>query len=130
MANIFVVDDSDSVREMIVAVLTASGHSVTSASHGRDAIAALRQRMSDLVITDMYMPECDGIELMLALRQQAPATPIIAMSSKIGSGDMLRSAKCLGAKVTLIKPFSNDVLLRAVNWVLSPNTRSPFHHFS
>jgi two-component system, chemotaxis family, chemotaxis protein CheY len=121
MASILVVDDSDSVREMLVSTLTAAGHAVVSADHGRSAITALRQQPADLLITDIYMPELDGIELMLALRQQSSGTPIIAMSSKIGAGDMLRSARCLGARQTLIKPFTSEELFRAIDSILNPD---------
>ncbi|MBL9204139.1 MAG: response regulator [Opitutaceae bacterium] len=119
MASILVVDDSTSIREFLVHILVSAGHSVTAAANGQQALDAFKANPTDLVITDMYMPERDGLELMVSLRRSPRPPRMIAMSSQGGPLNVLRMARNLGARITLQKPFQSDALLSAVRSTLA-----------
>lgn len=98
----------------IEAVLTADGHRMTWARNGQEAIRYLAEQQFDLVLTDIMMPEKDGLEIIRHLRSAKPDLAIIAMS---GSGsakgmDYLPAAQAFGAVATLAKPFEPADLLR------------------
>jgi CheY-like chemotaxis protein len=109
--SILVVDDSSIMREALVAVLVNRGYEVFQASDGNAAIAKARQNPVDLLITDLVMPEQEGIETIKHFVQEFPEMPIIAMSGKI---EYLPMAKALGAAAVLKKPFAHADLLNAV----------------
>lgn len=115
--TILVVEDESMVRDIIMRVLQRAGYRVLSAADGQQAIQALDQPEIDLIITDLYMPQMDGMELVLQLRQKHPTIPIIAMSGSLSeqNPDMLRSARLLGARMTLAKPFEMQELIAAVS---------------
>jgi CheY-like chemotaxis protein len=113
---ILVVDDEEDMRELLRLRLVAAGHRVATASNGREAVRILGLERFDLVLTDILMPEEDGLELIAAIRASQPDMPIIAMS---GGGrksqiDHLQAAGTFGAKALLEKPFSNEALLRSI----------------
>ena len=116
MPRVLLIEDDDSIRRTFTRALTASGHEVSVAANGADGLRLWRERGADLVLTDMQMPEMNGIELILQLRASAPTLPVIAMSGGDQSGDLnaLRDAKLLGAVRLLAKPFSLDTLTAAV----------------
>jgi DNA-binding response OmpR family regulator len=120
MATILVVDDSASLRALLEQTLADAGHTVFTAADGKRATTLLASQPVDLVVTDIYMPDADGLELLVALRRMKPRPPAIAMSSKTGELNMLRSAKILGAQITLQKPFPPAELLRCVTALLNP----------
>ena len=127
MARILVIEDDRTLRESITAYLTRLGHDVREAQDGRRAMRALEAGAVDLVITDINMPEMDGIEVINALRDAAAGAPVIAMS---GGGLyakelLLDSAHMLGAVSTLAKPFELEDLRRAVDAALSPSPAGP-----
>jgi len=124
MATILVVDDSDSLRHLFEHTLVSGGHKVVTATDGKKAAAVLSTREVDLVVTDIYMPNGDGLEVLMALRRLKHRAPAIAMSSITGEMGMLRSAKQLGAKITLQKPFPPEELLRCANELLGASVRS------
>ena len=113
MARILVVDDDDNLRTVLRTALENAGHEVTDANDGRAALRQLETVAVDCVITDMHMPEIDGLALTRAVRQRSDAPAVIAMSSKDIAGT-LRMAELLGARVTLHKPFTVAQLLDAV----------------
>lgn len=117
MARILVIDDEILVRLSIEAVLGAKGHAVSLATNGRDGLARLKSGEFDLIITDLIMPEMEGIETILAIRKESSSARILAISGggRHGTGEFLDHAAQLGANVTLKKPFSNSELLDAVN---------------
>jgi DNA-binding response OmpR family regulator len=120
MARIILVDDEPAIRRNLARYLTAQGHDVRAAGNGREALLAFDEGGVDLLITDINMPEMDGIEILNALRARGSSVPVIAMS---GGGQfdktlLLGSATMLGAVVTLEKPFELDQLLRAVDGLL------------
>ena len=100
--------------------LAKAGHQVTSAADGKAALRLLGEGQVDLVITDIVMPEMDGLELIRSIRKASPATKIIGMSGG-GRGtpsDYLAIAQSFGAALTLAKPFSLEDLIAAVDSVL------------
>ena len=120
MARILVVDDDDSLRRLLKAVLERAGHEVTTAGDGFEAIRLVDAQPFDLVITDLIMPEMEGIQMIGQLRRLAPDTKIIAMSGggRGSAGDYLELATQLGATMSLAKPFTPDTLLEAVRSTL------------
>ena len=123
MLSALVVDDSASARELVEAMLSALGFRVTTARDGHRAVQVLREQAIDLIITDIYMPEGDGLEVIRTARTICPKTPIMAMSGMTGKRDMLKVARCLGAAATLLKPFSITDLLAAVDEALGKHEK-------
>jgi CheY-like chemotaxis protein len=113
---ILVVDDEEELRELIRHVLERAGHAVACARDGREASSVLTTRSFDVVVTDMLMPDQDGLELITELKSKYPAVKIVAMSGggQIGSDQYLSMAKGFGADVLLRKPFTHQTLLAAV----------------
>jgi len=116
-ARILVVDDEDGVRSLLRHLLTDAGHEVLEAGNGKEATEKLRSEAIDLMITDLVMPEREGIETILELRRTRPDLGIIAMSGAFG-GQFLRAARLFGARATLSKPIDPDVLLAEVEGFL------------
>jgi CheY-like chemotaxis protein len=121
MARILLIEDNDSVRTILAEHLALAGHTVIEAGDGREGLARFRQAGADLVITDIVMPETDGLEVLMALRETHPSVKIIAISGAgwdSGAG-YLQMAKHLGSAKVLLKPFSPAVLIAAVNELLA-----------
>jgi two-component system response regulator (stage 0 sporulation protein F) len=114
MATILVIDDQEPVRSLLRLVLEGAGHEVLEASNGRLGLEVYRERSADLVITDIAMPEMDGLELMLELTRNFLNVKVIAMSGGLESEEPLNVAKLLGARQTFQKPLDMDKLLSAV----------------
>lgn len=116
MAKILIIDDDPRVLSAVSRILEADGHEVTTAPNGRDALRWFAGSPTDLVITDVYMPEMDGIEFVMKLRETYPETPVIAMSggSALSKELVLAATKALGAAVTMEKPLTQDLILSAV----------------
>ncbi len=114
--TILVVDDDDAVRSSIKFLLDLEHYSVITAENGRDALSKFHAVKPDLVITDLIMPEQEGIETIIALRKIWPYGAVIAMSGggRIGSIDILLMAQGLGADFTIVKPFDPNELLGLV----------------
>jgi DNA-binding NtrC family response regulator len=125
MARILVVDDDASVRGALRTLLQRAGYETIEAADGRDAGVMLDG--VDLVITDLLMPEVDGVNLLSLIRQQGRGTPVIAMSGggRLDSRTYLDVAKALGAVATLSKPFDIEVMLATVRDALDPMRRLP-----
>ncbi|MBD0306269.1 MAG: response regulator [Nitrospiraceae bacterium] len=120
MASILVIDDERHIRDLLRKVLEGAGHTVKEASNGRDAMRIWRESPVDLIITDILMPEQDGLEFIRELRREVPSAKIIALSggSKRIHLDTLAIAKRFGALHTLHKPFEIKELLNIVGNVL------------
>ena len=98
--------------------LEAAGYDVDEASDGAEGLTLFKQQPADLIVTDIYMPNKEGLETIRELRRLDPDVKIIAMSGGGSAGDFLPIAKRLGAAKTMQKPFDNEMLLEAVSEVL------------
>ena len=116
MALILFVDDAEHLRTVICEALEISGHEVVFTGSGKEALRLCQKRNFDVVVTDIVMPEVDGLELIRALRTLRRELPIIAVSG--ASEEMLTIATKLGANATLQIPFDLQALLAAIDNVL------------
>lgn len=120
MPRILVVDDDDQFRRMVQRTLERAGYEVDAAANGEEALTRFERRPADLVLTDLVMPEKEGLETIVALRRIWASPRIIAMSGG-GRGspeEYLGAARVLGVSATLEKPFATRDLLAAVRRVL------------
>ena len=108
MADVVLVDDDELVRATVKQFLERDGHQVRVALNGNQALHLIDDREPDLVITDIIMPEREGIETLLELKKTRPELKIVVMSGggRIGRVDHLKVAASLGADATLVKPFT------------------------
>jgi len=120
MKRILVVDDDDLFRGMLVKLLTKAGYDVTSAENGRIAEKIQQENPVDLIITDIIMPDKEGLETIIGIRKSYPNTMIIAMSGggRVGPVPYLETAKSLGAQMAFSKPFKTSEILEAVRELL------------
>ena len=120
MPHILVIDDERPVRAVLRQMLEKEGYEVEEAPDGAVGIKLLHAQLYDLLITDLFMPEKEGIETMIAVRRHFPQVKIIAMSGggRAGALDLLPMAESFGALRTLAKPFERQELLAAVRAVL------------
>jgi CheY-like chemotaxis protein len=117
MAKILVIDDEALIREMLRQMLSRLGHRVVVASDGEEGLSAFAQSKPDLIITDIIMPNKDGIQLITEIFRQHPNQPVIAISGgrrAVTAEFNLDSAGLLGAKAVLPKPFSLSQLQEAL----------------
>lgn len=119
--RILVIDDDPVVRGMLVEMLRREGYDVDEAEDGRAGMRRFRAQPAALVITDVVMPEQEGLETLMQLRHANPAVLVIAISGggRVGPDSYLNSARTLGANAILAKPFGREELLEAVNRVLA-----------
>ncbi len=120
-ASILIIDDDAAVSRTLSLILTRAGHQVTTATSGRKGLELLLQGGFDLVLTDIIMPELDGIEAIRRIRNDHPGLRIIAMSGggQIDKADFLHMAEALGADRVLEKPVRSDRLLELVGTVMA-----------
>ncbi len=121
MARILLVDDDDTLRKLLSRMLSRTEHELEEARTGFEALDSYRKRPAEVVITDIIMPDKEGLETIRELRKINPEVKIIAMSGggRVNATDCLMLARGLGANLTLEKPFSNEELLAAVSSVLA-----------
>jgi CheY-like chemotaxis protein len=115
MPGVLIVEDEKELREMLSVSLTRRKYTVLEAENGKDAIAHFKPSITDLVVTDLIMPEEDGLKVIMKLRELKPSIKIIAISGggKAGPGSYLNLAKALGADAIYSKPFSiNDLIFK------------------
>jgi CheY-like chemotaxis protein len=117
--SILVVDDEPDIRDLLGRMLKASGHEVVCVGNGLEAAKAMTQQPIDVVLTDLLMPDKDGIELITELKRKYPAVRIVAMSGggHVPRGQYLHLAKGLGAHALLAKPFERQELLDVIESV-------------
>lgn len=118
--RILVVDDDVPLCECLNLVLSRAGYDVVSVGDGVAALGEWHRRPFDLVITDLIMPEKEGLATIMELRKLAPRLKIIAISGggRIAPGDYLNLARHLGANAALAKPFSSEAMLSTVAQLL------------
>jgi DNA-binding response OmpR family regulator len=121
VANILLVDDEEQLRSMLRLVLEEAGHVVQEASDGQKALESFKNQQPDVVVTDLVMPNKEGIETIMELRRIRRDVKIIAMSGggRNNANDYLSLAKRFGACITLTKPFANKEMLDAVTAALA-----------
>lgn len=115
MPGVLIVEDDKELREMLKISLARRKFTVLEAENGRDAIVHFKPSITDLVVTDLIMPDEDGLKVIMKLREIKPSVKIIAISGggKAGPGSYLSLAKALGANATFSKPFSiNDLIAK------------------
>lgn len=120
--SILVADDEDSIRSLIRHFLSTAGHAVVLVGNAREACEAMGQRQFDLVITDVLMPDGDGLDLITELKKAQPKARILAMSGGgryLEGSDYLKLAKGLGAHAAIMKPFTWDQLQVAIDLALA-----------
>jgi CheY-like chemotaxis protein len=123
MPSILIVDDDETVRDLIVITLKRLGHTVLEAANGMEAMTMFRKHRPDIIITDMVMPDRDGIETIMDLRREGSKIPIIAISgNSTRTALYLKAAQQLGALQVLSKPFTVERLRQVVGSVLSAPT--------
>jgi two-component system, chemotaxis family, chemotaxis protein CheY len=124
---ILVIDDDAMVRQALARILKGQGYEVECAVEGHQGLEAFRRRRPDLVISDIVMPEMEGIQTIMELRILSRDCPIIAISGggRFGKVDFLDVAKQLGANATLAKPFETEELLQTVALCLAGKAASP-----
>jgi DNA-binding response OmpR family regulator len=125
--RILVIDDDEMLRGMLVQTLERAGYEVIEASNGDAGLKLFRTHPADLVITDLIMPEKEGVETMLELRRDFPALPIIVVSggARTSGRDYLPIARQLGVRCALAKPFSRQEILEAIRGALTAGSANP-----
>ncbi len=120
MKRILVIDDDMQMREMLRQVLERAGYEVEDAADGKIGLHIQRQEPVDLVITDLIMPEKEGIETIRELRRDFPQLKIVAISGggRISANGYLNVAKTIGADRTFSKPFELKELIGTVKELL------------
>jgi len=109
------------LREMIKTSLIRRKYTVLEAANGKEALSHFKPSMTDLVVTDLIMPEEDGLKVIMKLKELKPSLKIIAISGggKAGPGGYLNLAKALGAHAVLSKPFSINDLISKIEELLT-----------
>lgn len=120
MARILVIDDNSALREAVCELLQQAGYETVSLTTGRRAAQIHRAEPVQLIITDIFMPDMDGLEIISEFRRSFPDVRIIAMSGggSLGMTELLSVAKRMGAHRTLMKPFDIRELLSVVHELL------------
>jgi CheY-like chemotaxis protein len=120
MAGVLIVEDDKELREMLKMSLLRRGFTVLEAANGKEAITRFKPAITDLVVTDLIMPEEDGLKVVIKLREIKPTIKLIAISGggKVGPGSYLNLAKALGADAIFSKPFSLNDLVTKIEQLL------------
>ncbi len=120
MKNILVIEDDDQIRALLRQILEREGYRVSDAPNGKKGIKLYRQQPADLVITDLIMPEKEGIETIIELKRDYPEVKILAISGggKVNPETYLDMAEKLGATYAIKKPFGRGEILEAVQNLL------------
>lgn len=123
MPTILVVDDSPSMRQMVASTLEGAGYGIVEAVDGEDALAKAREVTISAVITDLYMPNMDGISLIRELRKLPvySSTPILTLTTEF-SANKKTEGKTVGATGWLVKPFDPQKLLATIKILVSCNS--------
>jgi len=117
MANICLIEDTRMIRETLKRILEKIGHNVEAACDGREGLALFDSMKFDLVITDIIMPEVEGIEVLRTVKSKSPETRVIAMSGggRVGNMNFLKLAESLGADAILYKPVTKKEFMVALD---------------
>ncbi|MBW1742583.1 MAG: response regulator [Deltaproteobacteria bacterium] len=115
--KVVVIDDNAEIRRVIELKLRTQGYKVITAANGKEGLNLIKSKQPDVVITDIVMPEKEGIEVITEVRRDFPNVKIIAMSGGglIGPHEYLSWTKMMGVQRTFTKPFAINEILEAVN---------------
>ena len=118
---ILIVDDSASLRQVVKIALSNAGYDVVEASDGKDALSKLGGQRYHLIISDVNMPNMDGIELLKAIKQHSTYkfTPVLMLTTESGEAKK-QEGQAAGAKAWVVKPFQPQQLLSAVSKLIMP----------
>jgi len=121
MALILVIDDNEEIRRLLRQVLESAHHEVLEAGNGDEGLKCVDNQKVDLVITDVFMPEKDGLEILREMRKNHPGMNVIAMSGggQFGNMDIMRTARSFGAFRVMAKPFNLNEMLQIVSAALA-----------
>jgi two-component system, chemotaxis family, chemotaxis protein CheY len=119
--TIMIVDDSTSLRQVVKIALTNAGYDVVEAADGRDALGKLNGTRFHLIISDVNMPNMDGIQLLKAIKAHATYkfTPVLMLTTESGESKK-QEGQLAGAKAWIVKPFQPQQLLMAVSKLIMP----------
>jgi len=121
MAQILVIDDDHHLRDMYRSILERAEYDVIDAPNGEVGARLYRENLPDLILTDLFMPEQEGLQTIMELKKDFPGVKIIAISGGaqgLPASDFLRMAKMLGARRTLQKPVPKADLILVIREVL------------
>lgn len=119
MAHILVADDDPQIRRLLKQILEIDGHEIIAAADGNEAMKTALHSPPQILITDLYMPNKDGLETILEFRKRFPLTKIIIISGGGRHGNyFVHTAKSLGADLTMKKPLQSQQILQAVEELL------------
>jgi CheY-like chemotaxis protein len=120
VARILIIEDDNEVREFLESLLERAGYETLAAGNGKEGVELFSSTAVDLVITDIIMPEKDGIETIMDMKRGRPDLKVIAISGggRAEPENYLHSARLLGADRTIKKPFTNEDILGAVGELL------------
>ena len=129
MFKIYVFDDEPAILLMIKKMLEKAGYEVDIALNGKDGMELFKKSIPDLLITDIIMPEKEGLETIFELRRKYPELKIIAISGggRISPDGYLPGAKLLGADLVFQKPLDQKEFLHAVSMLLNKSDKKDFH---
>jgi two-component system OmpR family response regulator len=117
--TVLVIDDDEAMREYVRFALEMAGFSVLTARDGKEGMDAVKRSVPGVVVTDLVMPDAEGIETIREIRSLYPECGIIAMSGAANSEAYLSMAHCLGASIVLQKPFDRSQIQNAAREVLA-----------
>ena len=121
MAHILIVDDDEEIRILLSEILRQAGHTVLTANNGQTGLETIKTKNIDLVITDIFMPEMDGIDLLVSILNTYPNSKIIAISGghkAMNAQLTLKMAQSFGAVDVITKPFQANVLINKIERAL------------
>ena len=124
MARVVIIDDDEAIRSLLEEVLRHDGHETFTAANGKAGIKLVREKDPDLLITDIFMPEQEGVETIQEARAIAPDVPVIAISGggRFQQYNLLKLAETLGAAAALQKPFSLAKIRETISEILETET--------
>ena len=117
--SVLIIEDDAAIRQLLRFSLEEAGYMVREAPNGRKGLHAFRQAPPDLVITDIFMPDRDGLEVIESLQRTDPTPKILAISGASGTMDYLKAAKAAGAVCVLRKPFTMSAVRNTIAALLS-----------
>ena len=126
--QVLLVEDSPEVSLSVREILSSVGHDVSDASNGKEALDKISQTEFDLVVSDIWMPEMDGIALLKEIRGAGNEVPVVVISGGAPNAPLTYTAplaSTFGANAVIYKPFEKEELLQAIDTVLSGESVTP-----